>query len=376
MNSKERKEARYQRRREKRLAKRKKFIDSLGTYEDIFSYKNLYDSFHYCKQGVLWKPSIQSYQANLPTNIYELYSELRKCAYRTKGFKEFRICERGKMRNIKSVHISERCVQRCFCDHYLVPLLSKNLIYDNGASLKGKGTDFALNRIKIHLRNHYKKYNNSGYILLYDFSNYFGNINHDILYSMVDELIADEKLRKLYHQFVDAFTDTGLGLGSQISQVSAVAFPNIIDHTFKDKMGVNGYGRYMDDGYIISNDLQFLKECEKVLYDLCNKLDIQINEKKIRIIKLTHTFTFLKKRITLTSTGKVIVRLSRKTLYSTRRRLKKLKILMGEGKISYENVKLAYLSWRGSVVKYKNYFAICKIDDLYYDLFGRKEYYG
>ena len=45
INSKERHEARYQRRKAKRDKKKKEFIESLGTYEEIFSFENLYESF-------------------------------------------------------------------------------------------------------------------------------------------------------------------------------------------------------------------------------------------------------------------------------------------------------------------------------------------
>lgn len=134
------------------------------------------------------------------------------------------------MRHIKSVNIRERVVQRCFCDNYLIPLLTKNLIYDNGASLKDKGITFSLNRLIYHLKKYYKKHqNNEGWIVLYDFSNYFGNINHNKLYAIVDPLMLDNKCLKLYHHLIDVFGEVGLGLGSQVSQISAIIFPNQID---------------------------------------------------------------------------------------------------------------------------------------------------
>ena len=49
------------------------------------------------------------------------------------------------------------------------------LIYDNGASLKDKGLDFARRRFEIHLRNAYKEYGGKAYILLMDFTKYYDN---------------------------------------------------------------------------------------------------------------------------------------------------------------------------------------------------------
>lgn len=375
MNSTERRQARYLRHRDRREKKRQKFIDTLPRYDDVFTYRNLYDAFSLCKNGVMWKSSIQSYQINLPVNIYDIFERLRNCTYKSRGFVNFKICERGKMRNIQSVHISERCVQRCLCDHYLIPLMSHNLIYDNGASIKGKGTDFCLKRLKKHLTDHYMKYGNEGYILLYDFSNYFGNIDHEALYGITDKLITDERLNKLYHQFIDAF-DTGLGLGSQISQISAVTFANRIDHMFKDKMGIKGYGRYMDDGYIIANNLATINKCKDALNKACMELKITINPNKMKVCKLKSTFTFLKKRISLKSSGKVVMRLSRKNIKSARKRLYKLRELLDAGRVTLENVEQAYRSWRYSVKKYKNYKSIIQLDNLYNSLFVEPFRYG
>lgn len=50
--------------------------------------------------------------------------------YKSGGFYEFTIMERGKLRHIKSVHISERVVQKCLCDYSLTPMLSRTFIYD------------------------------------------------------------------------------------------------------------------------------------------------------------------------------------------------------------------------------------------------------
>lgn len=363
MNSTERKEARYRRRKAAREAKRKKFTEDLGSFEEIFSFINLYDAFRICKKGVRWKASIQAYETNLPVNSYDLYRRLQAGTWKSKGFTKFRLSERGKVRLIQSVHISERCIQRTLCDMYLVPLLSRSLIYDNGASLKEKGMRFAIDRLKMHLKEHQRKYGDDGYILLYDFTNYFGNISHEKLFEMIDPKITDDKIRTLFHQLIDAF-DEGLGLGSQVSQICAVYFANKLDHTFKDKLGIRMYARYMDDGYIISNNLEFLHECEMTLFELCEELDIRINEKKVKICKLKHGFTYLKKRFRLNS-QKVEIKLSRSSFKAVRRRLKKMK----EKNLPRRDVWTAYSSWRGTCKEYDNFYMVRTIDDYYNRMF-------
>ena len=88
-----------------------------------------------------------------------------------------------------------------------------------------------------------------------------------------------------------------MGLGSQISQIIAVAFPNELDHMFKDKLHKKGYARYMDDGYVFCKSKEEIKECIDVLYEICESLGIKINERKIHIHKINKPFVFLKKKI-------------------------------------------------------------------------------
>ena len=61
ITSKERKEARYQRRKTKRLEKKKRKI----TLEELFSYENLYHAGLNCFKNVGWKQSIQVYRYQL-----------------------------------------------------------------------------------------------------------------------------------------------------------------------------------------------------------------------------------------------------------------------------------------------------------------------
>ena len=367
MNSTERREARYQRRKAKRVLREKELIDELGSFEDVFSYQNLYDAFSLCKKGVRWKASIQSYEANLCINTYEIYTKLHNGTWKSRGFTKFKLSERGKVRLIQSVHISERCIQRTLCDKYLVPLLQRSLITDNGASIKGKGTRFAMERLAMHLTEYQKEFGDNGYILLYDFTNYFGSIPHEKLFELIDPKITDGRIRALCHQLINAF-DEGLGLGSQVSQICAVYFANKIDHTFKDEVGIRKYARYMDDGYIISDSIDQLREYEQTLYKLCEELGILINPKKIRICKLAHGFTFLKRRYRIKD-GKIEVRLSRSSFRAVKRRLRKMK----QKNLPPREIWKSYNSWRGTTKGYANSDKVRNIDKYYNDMFVKED---
>jgi hypothetical protein len=369
MNSKDRHEMRYWRRKKKRLDKRKEFLSTLPSYKEVFSFKNLYKAYKLCKEGVMWKSSVQSYEANLFMNLADLHMRLMNHTYKSKGFHKFTIHERGKIRHISSVNIDERIVQRCLCDNYLIPLLRHNLIYDNSATLKGKGTDFAINRLKKQLNEYVQKNGRNGYILVYDFTDYFNSINHEKLYNMLDELIMDDDIRVLSHHFIDNFGERGLGLGSQISQICAVAFPNKIDHYFKDELGIKGYGRYMDDGYIFCKNLDEVKEYTEALYRLCGELDISISERKLHVYRMDKPFKFLKKKIFVDERKRIAVSVVRKTIANERRKLKKYYLKLLDFKMLYKDVECAYKSWRGNLAKYRNHTAMKHMDELFNRLF-------
>lgn len=380
MTSEERHKARYHRRHAIRENKRKEKLQQIGSYDDIFTYINLYKSFYFCREGVRWKKSIQNYEATLPISTFKLCKRIKSKKFTPLQFLEFDINERGKIRHIKAVDIRERCCQRILCDNYLHPLLAPKFIFDNGASLKNKGTDFSLRRIKTHLLRHYKKYGNNGYIFQYDFSKYFDNIDHSILLGLLQKDIPDKDIYNMTKNIIDSFGDKGLGLGSQVSQTCAIYYPTLLDRYFKEILHIKGYGRYMDDGYAICKDLEEVRKCREGLEKMTKALNITLNPSKITITKLSHTFTFLKKRITLTDTGKVIIRMGRKSITQARRRLKKM---FRKYKGKPENMKYilsSYRSWYGMSKGYKNYHTSENYKQLYENLykktFGRSEENG
>lgn len=285
---------------------------------ELFSFKNLYNSYLRCCKGVNWKTSTKNFKMRAVQFIAKLHDDLINKRYKSKGFFEFEIKERGKTRQIKAVHISERVVQKCLCDYWLYPLLSSRLIYDNGATLKGKGLSFALSRTKCHLQRYARKFGNSGYVLTFDFSKFFESIDHDRLKAKVSKLTNDHDIFALYCYFIDQFGQRGLGLGSQISQISALYYLSDLDHFFKEKMHCKFYARYMDDGYIIHSDKRFLQLCKMKLCELAQTEDMVVNAKKTKISRLEN-FKFLKRH--WKTTGKCFVKI--KPFHTTIMRLKR-----------------------------------------------------
>lgn len=338
-------------------------------YEKLLDLNNLYDAFAKCRRNVGWKHSVQSYEANILSNINALRKSLENGTYRQKTFSQFTINERGKTRHIKALHISDRVLQRALCDNILIPSLEKYLIYDNGASIKGKGIDFTRKRLKVHLMKYYRKHGNKGYVLKIDFSKYFDSIDHEVLMKSLEKKINDRKATDLMRYLVGTFGNKGCGIGSQISQVAGIFYLNPLDQFCKTVRQCRFYGRYMDDVYVISGEKDFLRSLLSEIRVLSGKLGLKLNEKKTQISRLENGFVFLNMKYRLSESGKITVIPAKKTITRERRKLKKLALKLPE-----KEFRECYKSWRGNITKHNAYNSVIRLDALYKSLM--EKHYG
>jgi retron-type reverse transcriptase len=327
---------------------------------------------HIAPQLRAWggKRAHSRYSASALPNICRTQDELLSGKFKTKGFYEFDLVERGKPRHVRSVHISERVVQRCVCDNALIPALRRSFIYDNGATLQGRGYDFAVKRVNKFLVEHYRRHGSEGYVLLFDFSKYFDTAQHYPIFEQIERSGLDDRLVSLVEYFIKNFGEYGLGLGSQVSQISAVALPNKIDHYIKDTLRMKYYARYMDDGVIISESKERLKTCLAELRRLCAELGIKLNEKKTQIVKLSRGFTFIKVRFRYGSRGAVIRKVTYKGIKHMREKLRVFRRWVSSGKMTITDVRASLASWRGYISRFHGYFVIQSVERFYKELFA------
>ena len=372
MTSEERHKARYERRKRKREEKRRDAIAQSDNFGNLCTCNALFKAARLSGKSIRWKASVQRYFMSYLRNIIQLRQMLLAGQNPTMGFIEFDLIERGKKRHIKSVHFKERVAQRSLCDNALVPILSRSLIYDNGASLEGKGISFARDRLKHHLHQFYRRTGgNDGYILLMDFSGYFDNILHGPVYEMLDAALEDKDVFALCRHFIEPFGEKSLGIGSQVSQILAVSYRSSIDHYVKEVLRVKEYGCYMDDSYLIHERKEYLWRCLEEIDRLCREKGITLNRKKTQIIRLSHGFPYMKGSYHLTETGKVIVTPSKENTVRHRRKLKKFRRFLNEGKIGHAQIICAHNSYRGYIRKdYNSHKTVRSMDKLFHELFS------
>lgn len=369
MNSEERRTARRARREAERA--RKKAERNAGCdLEAVADLNALHKAARQAARGVSWKASVQRYQADVLRNVVKARRDLLEGRDVSRGFIRFDLYERGKLRHISAVHFSERVIQKSLTQNALVPAISPSLVLDNSANLKGRGTDFAITRLKGQLARFSRKHGTDGYVLLVDFSDYFARIAHEPAKAIVSAALEDERLVALEHRLIDAQGDIGLGLGSEPNQILAVAFPSAIDHFVREMCGVEAYGRYMDDSYCIHPDKAYLQVVQLLIERKCDELGIVINRRKTRIVKLSRGFVFLKKKFSFGDNGRIVVRPSRESITRERRKLKKQRKMVDQGVMTPEQVERSYQSWRGGMKRLDAHRTVLSMDALYKDLFS------
>ncbi len=362
MTSKQRHESRYQRRKKLREQKRIQNSMKCGSYEEVFSYEKIYNAGKKCIRGVLWKASIQNYTRKRITNTYKIYKNMKNKEFKFVKPYVFFINERGKERKIQAQKIEERILQRVLCDNVIVPLYEKTFIYDNSANRIGKGIEHTLNRINCHMQRHFRKYGLNGYIVTCDFKDFFNSAPHNIVYVENEKRILDNDIRKFANSCMEIYGDKGFGLGAHTSQIYTNIVVTPLDHYIKDKLRIKEYGRYVDDFYFFTETkVEAIENLNKIRTKI-KELGLELNEKKTKIQKFSSGFKFLKIKFFCTNNGKVIRKVNKQSTIRMRKKVKKFKKWIEEGKFTKEQAINSYYSWRGHMKRGNSYSIIQKMD--------------
>lgn len=381
------------------------------TYEEILSdANNLYRAYKASVKGSKWKETTQKFMMNFLRYIFAIQEDLLNRTLENGPVEEFSLSERGRVRPISSIRIRDRIVRHALCDEILLPEVKKHIIYDNGASIKGRGISHQRERFEVHLRRYYKQYGNEGWILFGDFSKFYDNIIHEIAKRELLKLFDDDefidwlltlifdgfKIDVSYmtdEEYANCMTDTfnkldyreipkeqltgekwmekSVNIGDQLSQVIGIYYPYPIDNYVKYVRSQKFYGRYMDDWYIMNPSKEELMDLLDHIRVIAEELGIHINEKKTRIVKISSTYKFLQVKYTLTKDGKIIKRINPNRVTTMRRILKKLSVKVENGEIPYENIENMFRGWMGSFYKILSRQQRQNLMRLYEDLFDK-----
>lgn len=347
------------------------------SYDEIVSYDVIEANYKNISSKTKHKEKILKYDLFHSVNINSIFKELKLRKYEHSNFNIFLIKE-PKYRIVMSEIVKDKIVNHLISNVFLKPVLFPKLIEENVATREGKGTASAIELCRKYYLRMICKYKEF-YILKFDISKYFYNIDHEVLKKMLREVYTNKEVLKILDTIIDSTDEPyindkidkcianqiekisklnekdykaqykelmeiprykkgkGLGIGSLTSQVFAVYYLNGLDHFIKENLGIKEYIRYMDDGIIFSDDKAKLKEIKKIIENKLNELKLTLNE-KTAIYSSKGGMDFVGYRF-IVKNGRLLIRLKNATKY---RMKKKFNVLQKYDLEKYEHVKASY----------------------------------
>ena len=252
-----------------------------------------------------------NFELDQEANLHQLAESIYNRSYSPKPSIAF-IIQKPVMREIFAADFSDRVI------HHLIyrcifPIIDRKLIHDTYSCRVGKGTLYGINRAKAFIRSCSHSFSKETFYLKVDIEAYFMNMQHDMLYDKVAEMLPPIKasflgisrntllylIRKTIFNPVtqncrikgdrrdwvglppskSLFTypeNVGLPIGNLTSQVFGNVYLNDFDHYVKKMLNVKYYGRYVDDMLFINNDKNYMKS-------LIPKLELKVNAEGLRL---------------------------------------------------------------------------------------------
>ena len=308
------------------------------------------------------KHYVLKFEKDLDKNIKQLQTELISLTYKPKPLKTF-IIRDPKTRKISKSKFRDRVIHHALIN-VIGKIFEKEFIYDSHANQIGKGTTKAIERFELFKRKVSKNNTKECYILKADIKHYFEEINHNVLISIIQRKVKDEKVIWLIEQILNNTTKSSFGggandlkgmpLGNYTSQFFANVYLNELDQFVKHKLKAKYYIRYVDDFVILSNSIEELQEYKnEINLFLKEKLILKLHPYKSKILNLKQGIPFLGFRIFQYH------KIPRKTnIRKFHNKLNELKILYKENQLNREQVVECLEGWmayakQGNTYKYR-----------------------
>ena len=317
-------------------------------FEKVIDFKNMYQAFRKSKCGKGYKKSSAQFNLTALDGVHTLISQLKNKTYRVSDYTEFKVYE-PKERLIQTTSFKDKVIQHCLCDNVIMPRLQHVFLLDNCAGQKGKGTLFGLDRLREQMQQFYSKYGFRGYILKCDITKFFYNISHDQLKDMVAYYFGhDPDVCWLCNLFIDSTEGKGIPLGNQINQGFALLYLDGMDKLIQWELGIEYYGRYMDDFYLIHPSKEYLKYCLEVITAYLETLDLSLNG-KTQIFPFKNGVSYLGFHTYIAPGGKPIRKLKNQNKRNAQRKFLLMAKSVTAGKLPVEKFQASYDAWKNHI---------------------------
>ena len=122
-----------------------------------------------------------------------------------------------------------------------------------------------------------------------------------------------------------------------------------MDKLITGELGIEFYGRYMDDFYLIHYSKNYLRYCLETLNEFLRTLDLKLNG-KTQIFPFKNGVSYLGFHTYITNTGKVIRKLKNQNKRNAQRKFLKMAKLVVDEKLSVEKFYASYNAWKNHIL--------------------------
>lgn len=277
-------------------------MENNNLYSEIISIKNLFLAYKKARKGKTKKKYVIEFQSNLRENLIKLNKELKNQTYSPEPLVVF-ILRDPKTRKISKSAFPDRIVHHAL-HRVIEPVFDKSFIFDSCANRKGKGNLFAINIFYQFFGKVTQNNTHKAYCLKADIKHYFEEVSHEILISILEKKIKDNKVIWLIKQILNNTPNSfkgrqtsfckGMPLGNLTSQFFANVYLNELDYFVKHFLKAKYYIRYVDDFVILHNSKEKLEiwkaEIDKFLRE---NLKLELHSQKSKIIHLSRGIDFV-----------------------------------------------------------------------------------
>jgi hypothetical protein len=265
----------------------------------------LFEAYYACRRRKRNTAAARAFEINLEDNLIQLYEELSTGTWKPSPASVF-VVKHPKPREVWAADFRDRIVHH-LVHRAIAPSFERAFIADSCASIKGRGTLYAANRLEGHLRSVTENWTKPAYYLKADIQSFFGSIRHDALFSIIERRVRDETMLELCRQLVFQDIRRGAivrssphdlalvpsykslfraapGVGLPIGNLSSQFFANVLldplDQMIKRQLGFRHYVRYVDDMVLIHRSASVLLEAADAIRQRLADIGMRLAESK------------------------------------------------------------------------------------------------
>jgi retron-type reverse transcriptase len=336
-------------------------------WQEVISFENLLRAAAKACKGKRFRPPVAAFHFQLEKELWQLHEELANKTYQPGAYRTFYLYQ-PKKRLISAAPYRDRVVHHALVN-VLEPIFERVFIHDSYACRQGKGTHAAVDGCQHYARRF-------RYVLKADIQKFFPSLDHEILKRLVARKIKDANVLWLVGQIIDnsnpqesvshwfpgddLFTPQecrrGMPIGNQTSQFFANVYLDPLDHFIKDRLGIKGYVRYVDDFLVFSDDKQHLAEMREQITDFLTRLRLRLHPTKNVIFPVNQGIRFLGYRVF--PTHRLLVQ---ENIRRFRRRLRQMQRDYAGWRLSFAEIHRRIVSWIGHARQANTYRLRCQL---------------